>query len=83
MDSIYSIYSLRVEKLRQKFSANKLDCLLALKDENIYYLSGFYGKDSGSILLVGGQNIYLIVSFIYFEQAKKSAGRDIEIIQFK
>ncbi|MGM0367993.1 MAG: M24 family metallopeptidase [Actinomycetota bacterium] len=78
-----SIYSLRVEKLRQKFPDNKLDCLLALKDKNIYYLSGFYGKDSGSILLVCGQNIYLIVSFIYFEQAKKSAGRDIEIIQFK
>ena len=40
--------------------------------KNIFYLTGFYGKDSDSILLLINNELYLLVNFIYLEQAQKS-----------
>jgi Xaa-Pro aminopeptidase len=55
-----------------------------LKDENIYYLTGFYGKNSGSILLIAGNSIYFLVNFIYSEHAKKTIKNDsINIVCYK
>ncbi len=76
-------YKLRIKKLREAIEKENLDAILLLKDKNIFYITGFYGKDSGSFLLIDKNNIYLIVHFIYFEQAKKSSREGIEIIQFR
>jgi len=65
-------YDLRIEKIFQHLKNHKISGFMVLKDENIYYLTGFYGKDSNSMLLFTGNDVHLLVSFIYAEQAKKS-----------
>lgn len=73
----------RIIKLKGELKNKNLSNLIILKDENIYYLTGFYGKDSGSILLFMGEDIYLIVHFIYFEHARKTTiPANIKIIEF-
>ena len=67
-------YELRIERIFKHLGREKTSSLIISKDENIYYLTGFYGKDSKSMLLFTESDIYLLVSFIYFEQAKKSIG---------
>ena len=75
---------IRIKKFREKLSGSVIEAAIIFKDANIYYLSGFYAKDSGSILCVSGLKIYLLVHFIYFEQAKRSRlSSGIELIQFK
>ena len=65
-------YDSRIKKIFTRRNNHKTANLIILKDENIYYLTGFYGKDSGSILLIADDDIHLLVNFIYLEQAKKS-----------
>ncbi len=73
----------RIANIKKELQLRDLNNLIILKDENIYYLTGFYGKDSGSILLFINEDIYLLVHFIYFEQAKKTViPRNIKIIQY-
>ncbi len=61
----------RIEYLRKSIPDNKKN-LLIFNEKNIYYLSGFYGKDSSSSLLLTENKIYLFVNFIYYEAAAES-----------
>ena len=65
------IYPKRIEKLNHTLKRQSFDRYLILKDENVFYLTGFYGKDSNSILLISPEKSYLLVNFIYYEEAKK------------
>ncbi len=72
-------YAERIQRLRETNSA-----AMILKDENIYYFSGFYAKDSNSVLLVLEKEVFLLVSFLYFEEAKKVINNEnIRIISMK
>jgi Xaa-Pro aminopeptidase len=59
----------RCRRLRSAFARLSLDSLLISKKENIYYLSGFTGDDS--LLLITGDQSFLITDFRYREQAEK------------
>ena len=73
----------RVKKLRERLRKQDVDCMTVFKDENIYYLTGFYAKDSGSILILQKREIYLLVHFIYREQAKKTVMlKKIKIVEY-
>ena len=83
-DKKLGIYPQRIEKLRSTLKRESFDQYLLLKDENIFYLTGFYGKDSNSILLVSPEKSYLLVNFIYLEEAKKAiSDPKIEVILYK
>ena len=74
------IYKLKKELENKNFSSGNL---IILKDENIFYLTGFYAKDSESILLLIDNDLYLLVNFIYLEQAKKTVRlNDLKVIQY-
>ena len=78
------IHGARLEKLRQRLDENGADGIIVLKDENIFYITGFYGDNSGSILVVTKKEVFLIVHFIYFEKAKTSILlQDINLLQFQ
>lgn len=71
----------RLNKIIVNFENFKSENILIFKDENIYYLTGFYGKNSGSSLLITNRRGYLFVNFIYYEEAKNSVcNQNIEII---
>ncbi|MCL4415780.1 MAG: Xaa-Pro peptidase family protein [Actinobacteria bacterium] len=73
----------RLIKIKKVLGFKNISCLVILKDANIFYLTGFYGKDSGSILAFVNDEIYLLVHFIYFEAAKKSIlPKNIKIIKY-
>lgn len=73
----------RIIKLKQELEFKNIPGLVILKDANIYYLTGFYSKDSGSILAFASGEIYLLVHYIYFEAAKKSVlPNNIKIIKY-
>lgn len=77
-------YDSRIKKIFTLKNNHKTSNLIILKDENIYYLTGFYGKDSGSILLIADDDIHLLVNFIYLEQARKSAkNKNLNIACYK
>ncbi len=70
-------YEERVGKIRKKTNA-----AVILKPENVYYFSGFYAKDS--TLLILNNEVFLLVSFLYFEEAKKVlSGKNIKILIIK
>jgi Xaa-Pro aminopeptidase len=74
----------RIKKFRQRLNESAIDTGLIYKTENIYYLIGFFAKDSGSILIVSENKLYLLVHFLFIEQAKKTnMPVDVELIQFK
>lgn len=74
------IFSGRIETLRKSFSCDNKN-LLVFNEKNIYYLTGFYGKDSSSKLLVTEKKVYLFVSFIFYEAASESVNlADTELI---
>jgi len=78
------IYSIRINRLTSSFNKINFDNYIVLKDENVFYLTGFYGKDSNSILLVSHKISYLLVNFIYFEEAKKAiSDPKTEVILYK
>ncbi len=60
----------RIIKIRNKIEENKLDAILVSKAENIRYLSGFTGG-SDAVLLVSGQNQYIITDSRYTEQVQR------------
>jgi len=73
----------RIIRLKQELEDKNIQGLVILKYANIYYLTGFYSKDSGSILAFAGNEIYLLVHYIYFEAAKKSVlPKNVKIIKF-
>jgi Xaa-Pro aminopeptidase len=69
---VYKLFTSRIKKLKSFLNKKGLQNILIFSDVNIFYLTGFYGKDSGSLLLITNDRLYLLVSFIYLEQAKKS-----------
>jgi len=84
LKNISNIYSSRIKRLTSSLNKINLDSYTVLKDENIFYLTGFYGKDSNSILLVSPERSYLLVNFIYLEEARKAiSDLKIELILYK
>jgi Xaa-Pro aminopeptidase len=76
-------FNSRIENFREKIALNNIDISLVTKEENIFYLTGFYGEDSGSILAVSGKNTALLNHFIYSEQARLQAGlAGLEFLEF-
>jgi Xaa-Pro aminopeptidase len=71
-------FTSRIKNLKSLLNKKNLSTLIILKDENIYYLTGFYGLKSTSILVIAKNTIYLIVSPIYFEYARKSIEKSIK-----
>ncbi len=77
------LFTSRVKNLKKSLKENELDCIIILNDSDIAYLTGFYGINSGSILLIIPDSIYLLVNFIYLEQAEKSfKGKEIKVILY-
>lgn len=73
----------RIIKLKKELECKNITGLVILKDANIYYLTGFYSKDSGSILAFASDEIYLLAHYIYFEAAKKSVlPKNVKIIKY-
>lgn len=74
----------RIKKLKNEIAGSKrFSSILIFKDEDIFYLTGFYGKNSNSAFLITENKNYLFVNFIYLEEANNSAGSDnIEIILY-
>jgi len=62
---------------------HKENAVIVFKYEDIYYLTGFYGKDSGSILILSPKKSYLLVNFIYYEEAGESVDNNIDIVLYK
>ncbi len=74
----------RIEKLKSFLNIKEIQSFLITGDENIFYLTGFYGKDSGSVLLIADGHLYLLVHFIYLEQARKSIqNKNISIVCYQ
>ncbi|NQT95088.1 MAG: aminopeptidase P family N-terminal domain-containing protein, partial [Candidatus Omnitrophica bacterium] len=59
----------RVDRLKSRLRRLGLDALLISNPSNIYYLSGFNGHDSYS--LITQDRKYIITDFRYTEQAEK------------
>ncbi|MCJ7472947.1 MAG: aminopeptidase P family N-terminal domain-containing protein, partial [Actinobacteria bacterium] len=68
LKNISDIHHLRKKRFTSSLKKINLDYYIVLKDENILYLTGFYGKDSNSMLLVSHAISYLFVNFIYYEE---------------
>ena len=78
------LFRKRIKNLREQLTKSSLDAGLFFKTENIYYITGFYAEDSGSILIVSGKKSYLLVHFLFFELAKKTGFLpDIEPVEYK
>jgi Xaa-Pro aminopeptidase len=74
----------RIKKLKETiFDLYDVSAILIFKEEDIFYLSGFFGKNSNSSLLITDKKYYLFVNFIYFEEAKNTVLIDnMEIIKY-
>ena len=78
------LFASRIEKLKRFLNIKEIQSFLITGDENILYLTGFYGKDSGSLLLIADDSLYLLVHFIYLEQARKSIQiKNINIVCYR
>jgi len=78
------LFTSRIGKLKKILKSKGVQSFLITGDENVFYLTGFYGKDSGSLLLLTEDSLYLLVHFIYLEQAKKSIHiKNINIVCYR
>jgi Xaa-Pro aminopeptidase len=78
-----NIFETRQENLRKKLRENDIKGLIIFKDENIFYLTGFYGKDSGSIAVISQKETVILTHFIHFEQANNAASaNNIRIVKY-
>jgi len=78
---LFELYSSRIKKLKSLLDVRKIQNFLVTRDQNILYLTGFYGKDSGSLLLITDDRLHLLVNLIYLEQSRKSIkNKNINII---
>lgn len=81
---MYKLFTSRIKKLKSFLNKKELQNILIFSDVNIFYLTGFYGKDSASLLLITNDCLYLLVSFIYLEQARKSVQiKDINVVCYQ
>ncbi len=79
-----SCHKYRLDRLLNFIKNKGSQNLIVLKDENIFYLTGFNGKNSGSLLLITPGKIYLLVNFINLEYAKRSVfSKKINIIEYR
>jgi len=62
---------------------HKITAVIIFKYEDIYYLTGFFGKDSGSILVLSPEKTYLLVNFIYYEEARQSVDNNTDVVLYK
>ncbi len=75
------LFNSRIEKLKNFLNVREIQKILVTGDQNIFYLTGFYGKDSGSLLLITDDHLHLLVNFIYLEQSRKSVkNKNINIV---
>jgi Xaa-Pro aminopeptidase len=74
----------RIKKIKEIISEQySTSEILIFQEADILYLSGFFGKNSNSALLISDKKNYLFVNFIYFEEAKKTVSiSSIEIIRY-
>ncbi|MCG9479646.1 MAG: Xaa-Pro peptidase family protein [Actinomycetia bacterium] len=78
------IFKPRLISLKEKIEQKNYRLFAVQKKENIYYLTGFWGDQGASILLVSSNKCYLLVHFIYYLEAKESINNtDIEIVGFQ
>ncbi|MEX1308008.1 MAG: aminopeptidase P family protein [Eubacteriales bacterium] len=70
----------RIEKLKKKMEEKKINAVLLISDENVFYYSGFTG-DSTEVL-VTNNNTYLFTDFRYTEQAEKETS-GCEVLETK
>ncbi|MGB3346756.1 MAG: Xaa-Pro peptidase family protein [Candidatus Humimicrobiia bacterium] len=66
-------YQIRTDKIREKIIKSKLDGFLIVGENNIRYLSGFFGKGSGSWVLLTKNQQYLLTDSRFTEQANEQA----------
>ncbi|GAH76763.1 unnamed protein product, partial [marine sediment metagenome] len=64
-------YQIRTDKIREKIIKSKLDGFLIVGENNIRYLSGFFGKGSGSWVLLTKNQQYLLADSRFTEQANE------------
>jgi Xaa-Pro aminopeptidase len=86
IENTFKLYHDRISKLFNLLSNSDKhpDNYTIFKDENIFYLTGFYGKDSNSILFISSKNKLLLVNFIYYEEAKRTCSElGIEVVLYK
>jgi len=84
INKVSGICHQRIKRFTSNLNKIIPDNYTILKDENIFYLTGFYAKDSNSILLVSSEKTYLLVNFIYYEEAKKNINNpNIEVLLYK
>jgi Xaa-Pro aminopeptidase len=75
-----NILTVRISRVRQKFSDYKIDGLIFFNMNNIRYMSGFTGSDG--ILIIGDNRTVLLVDGRYTTQAKLEA-TGTEIFEYK
>ncbi|MCL4385766.1 MAG: aminopeptidase P family protein [Actinobacteria bacterium] len=74
-----TVCSKRIEALKKEIKIyENISDILIFKEEDIFYLTGFYGRNSNSVFLITENGNFLFVNFIYFEEAKNST-RDLNI----
>ena len=86
MHSIKSqkILDIRKKRLLSVLSEKEASALAILKHEDIFYLTGFYGKESDTILIITPKITYLLVNFIFYEEAVScTTGGNIEVVLCK
>ncbi|MEA2015612.1 MAG: M24 family metallopeptidase [Actinomycetota bacterium] len=77
------LFTSRIKNLKNILKKKELHSIIILNYSDIFYLTGFYGVNSGSILLLTDDCSYLIVNFIYLEQAEKSVkNKGIEVVLY-
>src|SRR5680860_497001 len=78
-------FDVKIKKIKEKiFTANAASNILLFMDEDIFYLTGFYAKNSNSAFLITDKKKFLFVNFIYLEEAKNSGcAGSTEIILYK
>ncbi|MGB9804014.1 M24 family metallopeptidase [Desulfofundulus sp.] len=59
----------RIKRLLARIAQENVDAFLVMRPENLFYLSGFTG--SAGALVVTERQVYLMVDFRYFEQARE------------
>jgi Xaa-Pro aminopeptidase len=80
---VVSFFTSRIENLRNFLKTVNISNLLILSDENIFYLTGFYGKGSNSLFFITDKDLYLLTNFLYIEDAKQSVIDGINIIRYQ
>lgn len=72
-----TLYTQRIEVLQKKFKKNKIDAFVIIDRVNTFYLTGFKGSISYTLITPG--TCYLFTDFRYIEYAEKEI-KEIEII---